>query len=296
MNSSRAFHGAQLGELCRELVIQPARANPSAIYAATDNGVFKSTDGGASWTAANAGLAGIVVVSLAIDPSNPATLYAGTAGSRVFKTTNGGQSWTAASSGLDDTIILSLAIDPANSNTIYCGTATSAFFPGSGVFKSTDGAQSWIVSNSGLPVAIIDVLRIDPSSPATIYAGTNFAGVFKSTNGGQSWTAANSGMTPALVEDVAVDPANSATYALSLDDPPVWTRLATANPTPPPSSGGERQFIADCARDRALLVVGGDLSVGYRAHDDQAVHLFCVETVGAHLLSPKAVCTLRGGS
>jgi uncharacterized linocin/CFP29 family protein len=44
-----------------------------------------------------------------------------------------------------------------------------------------------------------------------------------------------------------------------------------------------------------LLVVGGDLTVGYRAHDDQAVHLFCVETVGAHLLTPKAVCTLRGG-
>lgn len=41
-----------------------------------------------------------------------------------------------------------------------------------------------------------------------------------------------------------------------------------------------------------LLVVGGDFSVGYRAHDDEAVHLFCVETVGAHLLSPSAVCAL----
>ena len=45
-----------------------------------------------------------------------------------------------------------------------------------------------------------------------------------------------------------------------------------------------------------LLVVGGDLTVGYRSHDDDAVHLFCVETVGAHLLTPKAVCALRGGT
>jgi photosystem II stability/assembly factor-like uncharacterized protein len=195
------------------LPVQLARANQGpigAIYAATNNGVFKSTNGGASWTVANSGLAGNVF-SLAIDPSNPSTLYAGTDGSHVFKSTNGGQSWIAASSGLEDTIVLSLAIDPANPNTLYAGTATSAFFPGSGVFKSIDAAQTWTASNSGLPVAIIDVLRIDPSNPATLYAGTNFAGVFKSTNGGQSWTAANSGMTNALIEDLAVDPVNPTT-------------------------------------------------------------------------------------
>jgi uncharacterized linocin/CFP29 family protein len=41
-----------------------------------------------------------------------------------------------------------------------------------------------------------------------------------------------------------------------------------------------------------LLSVGGDLSVGYRWHDQTAVHLFCVETVGAHLITPNAVCVL----
>jgi photosystem II stability/assembly factor-like uncharacterized protein len=192
------------------LPTQLARANPGAIYAATNNGVFKSADEGASWTAANAGLAGIDVFSVAIDPLNPATLYAGALGSGVFKSTDGGQNWFSASSGLDDTIILSLAIDPASPQTIYCGTATSAFFPGSGVFKSTDGAQSWTVSNAGLPAAIIDVVAIDPSNPATLYAGTNFDGVYKSTDGSQNWVAANSGMAPALVEDLVVDPADSA--------------------------------------------------------------------------------------
>jgi uncharacterized linocin/CFP29 family protein len=45
-----------------------------------------------------------------------------------------------------------------------------------------------------------------------------------------------------------------------------------------------------------LLVVGGDLTLGYRAHDDTAVHLFCVETVGAHLLTPQAVCAFAGSA
>ena len=41
-----------------------------------------------------------------------------------------------------------------------------------------------------------------------------------------------------------------------------------------------------------VLSVGGDLSVGYRLHDREAVHLFCVETIGAQTATPEAVCTL----
>jgi photosystem II stability/assembly factor-like uncharacterized protein len=198
---------------------QLARANPMTIYAATNNGVFKTTDGGANWTQTDSGLGAMAseVFSLAIDPSNPATLYAGTRGGGIFKSTNGGQTWAPANNGLIDDIILSIAIDPTNPNTIYCGTAWSAFYGDKGVFKSTDGAQTWIVSNSGLPTdpdgyyPIIDVLKIDPSNPAIIYAGTNYAGVFKSIDGGQNWTAANSGMESELVSDLAIDPTNSAT-------------------------------------------------------------------------------------
>ena len=44
-----------------------------------------------------------------------------------------------------------------------------------------------------------------------------------------------------------------------------------------------------------ILTVGGDLTVGYRWHDAADVHLFCVETIGARLVTPGAVCLLRGG-
>ena len=42
-----------------------------------------------------------------------------------------------------------------------------------------------------------------------------------------------------------------------------------------------------------LITVGGDFTIGYRAHDETAVHLFCVETVAAQVLTPEAVCLIR---
>src|SRR5215813_6410766 len=84
------------------LPTQVASAQSGLIYAATSNGIFKSTDGGTSWASANTGLSGINAFSLAIDPSNPATLYAGTLGNRVYKSADGGQNWTVSSAGLAD--------------------------------------------------------------------------------------------------------------------------------------------------------------------------------------------------
>ena len=90
-------HGPE-GGIIYALAIDPAA--PATLYAGTDsNGVYKSVNGGASWTAVNAGLTNTTVLALAINPSAPATLYAGTFGG-VFKSTDGGGSWTAASTGL----------------------------------------------------------------------------------------------------------------------------------------------------------------------------------------------------
>ena len=52
---------------------------------------------------------------------------------------------------------------------------------------------------------------------------------------------------------------------------------------------------ADYADPSGLIAVGGDLSVGYRAHDQGGVHLFCVETVAAQVVGPDAVCVLTSG-
>ena len=126
---------------------------------------------------------GGLVHSIAIDPSNPATLYAG-AGNGVFKSTNGATSWFAVNSGLPAWQFDALAIDPSTPATLYAGAFVF------GVFKSIDGGTSWSAVNSGFTTFNINVyaLAIDPSTPATLYAGTE-NGVYKSTNGGTSWSA-----------------------------------------------------------------------------------------------------------
>src|SRR5262249_5908493 len=93
------------------LAIDPR--TPTTLYAGTSvDGVFKSTDGGSSWVAANTGLTNTPIGALAIDPLTPTTLYAGTGGG-VFKSTDGGSSWVAATTGLPNTPFINvLAIDP----------------------------------------------------------------------------------------------------------------------------------------------------------------------------------------
>ena len=81
------------GGIINVLAIDPA--TPTTLYAGTASGVFKSTDGGGSWRAVNAGLTALHVRALALDPATPTTLYAGTYGGGVCKSTDGGGSWRA---------------------------------------------------------------------------------------------------------------------------------------------------------------------------------------------------------
>ena len=84
----------------RALAIDPQ--NSSTVYVASQGaGIFKSTDGGASWSSANSGLTTTYFDVLAIDPQNPSTLYAGGDGIGLFfKSTDGGTSWSAVNFGL----------------------------------------------------------------------------------------------------------------------------------------------------------------------------------------------------
>src|SRR5262249_55058760 len=110
------------------LVIDPS--TPGTLYAAA-SGVFKSTDGAASWVNSGA-LDGIFVYALAIDPSLPGTLYAGTFDYGVFKSTDGAARWQAVNTGLPgvpgDTRVYALAIDPSTPRRLYAGTFGGGVF------------------------------------------------------------------------------------------------------------------------------------------------------------------------
>jgi len=150
------------------LAIDPT--TPSTPYAGTyGGGMFKSTNGGATWSAVNTGLSNKEVWALAIDPINTNTIYVGTYGG-VFKSANGGATWSAVNNGLTNTAVFALAIDPTNSNTLYAGT-----YFGGGVFKSTNGGTNWSAVNTGLTNLDVYALAIDSTM---LYAGTRYGGAF----------------------------------------------------------------------------------------------------------------------
>lgn len=190
------------------IVFDPS--TPSTMYVGTRTGVFKSTDSGSTWIAQNNfGIPGTPNVhALAIDPTAPLTLYAGTFGNGLFKSTNGGGVWTAMNNGMgggNPANVSAVAIDPANSSTIYTGHGDT---PGSGgINKSIDGAASWTPLTNGVPNAGVHAIVATPSA---VYAAINSNGVIKTTNGGSSWTNSISGLWSTSVISLVKDPSNAA--------------------------------------------------------------------------------------
>jgi photosystem II stability/assembly factor-like uncharacterized protein len=174
--------------------------------------LLKSTDGGTSWS--NPLSSCCNPNALAIDPTNPATLYGGTP-TGVLKSTDGGATWS--NTGLSMGVNL-LALDPADPRILYAVTGSGLSDFG-GLLKSTDGGASWGPINEGLASLIatrspVTVLVIDPANPQVLYAGTSGYGVFRSTDGGAHWSPFNDGLTNLDVRLLALTPGNStALYA-----------------------------------------------------------------------------------
>jgi photosystem II stability/assembly factor-like uncharacterized protein len=201
-------------------------SNSGTVYAARANGLFKSTNGGASWRRVGLRDVGTVV----LDPEDPETIYAGAVAAPrrpgegfprrtldgVFKSSDGGSSWRAV--GLQGKDVIWLALDPEDTNIVYAGTWESLGGPFSerhGVFKSSDGGSSWRAA--ALPGKDVDRLTFDRQDPDTVYAnvsdGTVFGRIIKSTDGARTWRALDVGQA---ADFLALNPRNSAMlYALS---------------------------------------------------------------------------------
>jgi len=140
------------------------------------------------------------VTSLAIDPSAPSTVYAGTEGGGLFKTTDGAQSWTPKNNGLGTNIVYSVTVDPQTPSNLYVGLELG------GVYRSIDGGDTWLPT-VGMGNLTVWQIAIDPATPSTLYAATNL-GVRKSVNAGATWGATGSmtvqeqGKPPSTVSDV----------------------------------------------------------------------------------------------
>ena len=162
-------------------------------------GVLKSTDDGAHWEFVTNGLiADLNINTVAIHPSNPNIVYAGTLNGGIYQTSDAGAYWQAIG-GNFAMDIRSIAIDPVNPKILYAGTE------GSGVFRSTDGGLTWKHGGIGLdPNATIRSIVIDPTNPANVWAADNRSGVYRSTDRGDTWSIANDGLSMRAVNILTI--------------------------------------------------------------------------------------------
>jgi uncharacterized repeat protein (TIGR01451 family) len=163
-------------------------------------GVFKTTNGGGSWTFIGAGIGETTVRQLIVDPMTPTTLYLGTGDKAVFKSTDGGASWEKKDKNISGVGIESMIIDPISPANLFIASSE-------GLFKSTDGAESWQPLD-GTPPVFVTRLALDPQIPSDLYAGT-FGSIFASTNGGTTWSELGGGIPAAEILLLAVDPVSS---------------------------------------------------------------------------------------
>ncbi|HKR79339.1 MAG TPA: hypothetical protein VJR69_06520 [Nitrospira sp.] len=175
------------------VVIQLHPKNPDILYVTTNDYIYKSRDGGKTWANISRGMSHSRVIAMAVDPSYPATVYAGTKGDAVYKSYDGGQRWASMRSGLDDATISSVVnqfvFDPYDSNHIFAATTM-------GIFETKTGGGSWVKKMEGMKeVLMVVAMGMDPTRPAVLYAGTS-GGVYKSVNEGGHWEKVNNGLVP----------------------------------------------------------------------------------------------------
>src|SRR5262249_28020856 len=218
------------------LVVDPVTT--SNLYAITGRGIFKSTNGGDSWSAITGLPPNASIRNLIVDAAVPSTLYAigivpstppappGPPALSVFKSVDGGGTWNALDPSLPPNASLgSLAM--AAQSTIYAlGSLTGASGPsGQALFKSMDGGASWTTIDTGLPSgATILSVALDPKDAAAIYVFVLFpfsqaGGILRSSDRGKSRAPLSLGL-PANppTQYLAIDPVTSSKiYVIAAD-------------------------------------------------------------------------------
>lgn len=182
---SQKFYSAVL-TTTTSLTVDPS--NPQTIYAASNAGLERSTDGGNTWNA----LPGFPSVSnldsVAVDPTNSNILYAATQPLGVLKSADGGATWTGINNGIPTFTengvpmmdAYGIWVDPKSAGILFVSVIPY------NLMRSADAGKSWSVSS--LPGGLDGTLVADPFAKGTIYAPA-LASFYKSTDHGQTWTA-----------------------------------------------------------------------------------------------------------
>jgi photosystem II stability/assembly factor-like uncharacterized protein len=183
-------------------------------FGSVDGGVWKTTNAGTTWKPVFDGQPVASIGALAVAPSNPKVIYAGTgetdirsdlaSGGGVYKSTDGGETWKYV--GLKETRqIAKIVVDSSNPDVVYVGALGHAYGPNAerGVYKSTDGGATWQhVLDKGSELGVAD-MAIAAGKPTELFASLwnahrppwstyppilgDGSGLYRSEDAGQTW-------------------------------------------------------------------------------------------------------------
>ena len=183
--------------------------SPRTLYAGTgkylfggesiaSGSIFASTDGGLNWNKVfqvpNGQSQTPTVFELAVDPTTPSNVYAGTTAG-VFESPDRGATWSAFNNGLSTTAVQAIRALVLDGGTQYAGAAD-------GLYKLSPGATAWTHTAQTVDVQYV---ALDPTtSPHTLYTGSYSTGAFKSADGGSTWTSIQPNST-SNISNIAID-------------------------------------------------------------------------------------------
>jgi photosystem II stability/assembly factor-like uncharacterized protein len=269
--SFRSIGPAITGGRIVDIAVNPK--NSSEFFVASGHGsLWKTTNGGTTFSPAFEGQKSFAIGAVKIDPSNPNIVWVGTGennnqsnviyGDGVYKSEDGGTSWK--NMGIEKSEhIGGLAIDPQNSNVVYVAAYGSMRNEGGdrGIFKTNDGGKTWRNVLKISPYTGCFEVHMDPQSSNTLYAVahqrmrkgyTNIGGgdesaIYRSTDSGANWQKIMKGIPSESVGRIgmAISPVNpDLLYAVvqakegsglyrSLNRGATWTKESTYNTTYP---------------------------------------------------------------
>lgn len=206
--------------------------NSSILFAGVEGrGLFRSADGGSSWTKVNFGgvyTKGKTIQAIGVNPKNSGIVLVGTSKGGMFKSVDGGLSWRAVNNGAPGFLkafgVEHFAFNPSNPNKVFVSCLE-------GLYKSIDGAETWTLVGNTIETG--GGLAINPRNPKIIFTAGCF--VERSSNEGKSWKFLYKGLpSSGCMESIHISPKQTnRIYALtgynglfmSIDNGENWKRL-----------------------------------------------------------------------
>jgi len=213
--------------------------NGAGLFAGTYNGLFRSTDNGKSWFSSTSGLPS-PNIGVGCLAVIGTNIFAGVWNNGVFRSTDGGTSWNPTSLGLFNKDPWCLAVSGTD---LFAGTT-------GGLFYSGDSGGGWAPAGGGLPNGNVEMLG---ASRRNLFAAPGGCGIFRSTDRGSNWSPVSSSLSSATVNSFAF--AGTKLFA-AIRDSGIYVATDSGTAWTPANSGLNSAFVY------SLAVCGTNLFAG----------------------------------